>query len=145
MTISFACPGCGEQFNVSEDLAGKKGRCYRCSSNYVIPYASAPPPPVPAKASVYGLATDQGGLQRKKPPRVKYPTLYEDRISSRERSRFLPLAFLLVGLLGVTAYLHRDFLYTWFTEDVKEEIEEIREKVHGEHGKEPGAQPPEKK
>jgi hypothetical protein len=144
MTISFACPGCGEQFNVSEDLAGKKGRCYRCSSNYVIPYATVEAP-TPGKGSIYGLATTQAGVQRKKPPRVKYPTLYEDRIASRARSRFLPLAFLLVGLLGVTAYLHRDFLYTWFTEDVKEEIEQIREKVHGEHGKESGEGPPPEK
>lgn len=139
MTISFSCSGCGEQFTVSEDLAGKRGRCYKCSTDYVIPYQSAPPPP--GKGSVYGFTNLAAGLVKKKPPRVKYPTLYEDRIKRREKSRMLPLALLLLCLLGVTAYLYRDFLYTWFNEDVKEELEQLRDKVHREHEPEQHAEP----
>lgn len=137
MSISFACAECGEEYTVGDELAGKKGRCHRCGSYYDIPYQSAlQPAGAPGavkKPSVYGFTPKQTGVRDKKPPRVKYPTLYEDRASWRNRSRLMPLGILLLVMLAGTAYLHRDFLRTWFEEDVKEEFEQVREKLTGEH------------
>src|SRR5436189_831347 len=110
MSISFACADCGEDYTVGNELAGKKGRCHRCGSSYNVPYQSAAQPAQAMKASVYGFTPKQAGTRLTKPPRIKYPTLYEDRPSLRQKSRLMPLGILLlVGLAG-TAYLHRDFL-----------------------------------
>ena len=57
--IRFSCPGCEAVFNVSDDKAGKTGKCPKCSSQFTIPAApggaasapvpaQAPPPPPPA-------------------------------------------------------------------------------------------------
>ncbi len=141
MSISFACAGCGEQYTVGDELAGKKGRCHRCGSFYDVPFQSTA---VPAGApgtgkppSVYGFTPKQPGVREKKPPRVKFPTLFEDKVSSRQKSRLLPLAVVLLLLIVGAGYVYRDFLRTWFEEhdtEFKEELEHVKEKVTGEHG-----------
>lgn len=141
MSISFACAGCGEQYTVGDELAGKKGRCHRCGSSYDIPYQSAASAAGVAinAPSVYGFTHNQPGTQAKKAPRVKYPTLYEDKISSRQKSRLLPLAILLLLLLAGAVYLYRDRIHTWLAEhetEFKEELEHVRDKVTGEHSHE---------
>lgn len=35
--IKFACPQCGQKMNVSDDLAGKKGKCPKCSAVLEVP------------------------------------------------------------------------------------------------------------
>ena len=47
--IRFACPGCGATYSVSDEKAGKTGKCPKCTSQFVIPLAEAPPPlPTPS-------------------------------------------------------------------------------------------------
>ena len=50
--IRFSCPGCEAVFNVSDDKAGKAGKCPKCSSQFTIPAAPEGPAsaPVPAQA-----------------------------------------------------------------------------------------------
>ena len=47
--IKFPCPGCQALFNVTDDKAGKRGKCPKCQSPFTIPQpeaaAAAPPPP----------------------------------------------------------------------------------------------------
>ncbi len=46
--IRFACPGCGATYSVSDEKAGKTGKCPKCQSQFVIPLAEAEaPPPLP--------------------------------------------------------------------------------------------------
>ncbi len=45
--IRFACPGCGATYSVSDEKAGKTGKCPKCQSQFVIPLAEEPPPPLP--------------------------------------------------------------------------------------------------
>jgi predicted Zn finger-like uncharacterized protein len=41
MTIGITCPNCGALFSVQRELVGKKARCTRCGTQFVI---SEPPP-----------------------------------------------------------------------------------------------------
>jgi predicted Zn finger-like uncharacterized protein len=63
--IRFSCPGCSATFNVSDDKAGKTGKCPKCSSQFTIPTLAdaaaasgtaeaeaAPPPPATESAGV---------------------------------------------------------------------------------------------
>ena len=50
--IRFACPGCSATFTVTDDKAGKTGKCPKCQTQFTIPAPAAgppaaPPPPVP--------------------------------------------------------------------------------------------------
>ena len=51
MPISLSCPQCGKLYQLSDGLAGKKGRCKDCGTIFVIPAPragarpAAPPPP----------------------------------------------------------------------------------------------------
>ncbi len=65
--IRFSCPGCEAVFNVSDDKAGKTGKCPKCSSQFTIPAAAegsgpapapvyAPPPPPPVAPPAGGGA-----------------------------------------------------------------------------------------
>lgn len=54
MAISFACPHCGKTFEISESAAGKRGRCKRCETVFVIPNATVPRPP-DTKTRAYDL------------------------------------------------------------------------------------------
>jgi ubiquitin-protein ligase/DNA-directed RNA polymerase subunit RPC12/RpoP len=40
--IRFLCPGCGRQFNVPDDYAGKQAHCKNCKHQLVVPAASDP-------------------------------------------------------------------------------------------------------
>lgn len=42
--LRFACNGCGVQFKVSVEKAGKKGKCPRCGEPYVVPGTPKPKP-----------------------------------------------------------------------------------------------------
>jgi hypothetical protein len=49
MPISLSCPQCGKLYQLSDGLAGKKGRCKDCGTIFEIPAsrgAAPPPPPV---------------------------------------------------------------------------------------------------
>lgn len=37
MVIVFACPGCGKQFKIDEDKAGRRGKCPACTTTFTIP------------------------------------------------------------------------------------------------------------
>src|SRR5690349_648492 len=55
---SFACPSCGRALKVSDELAGRRGRCPHCKAAVLVPGAvpagtipgegAAPPPPAPS-------------------------------------------------------------------------------------------------
>jgi predicted Zn finger-like uncharacterized protein len=44
MAITCACPGCATPFNVTDDMAGKRGKCPKCLMVFTVP-AAAPVPP----------------------------------------------------------------------------------------------------
>ena len=55
--IRFSCPGCEATFNVSDDKAGKTGKCPKCNAQFTIPLApdgqsggADLPPPLPPAA-----------------------------------------------------------------------------------------------
>lgn len=62
--IRFSCPGCEATFNVSDDKAGKTGKCPKCSSQFTIPLApdgqpaAEVPPPLPTPPVVDGAAVE---------------------------------------------------------------------------------------
>ena len=122
--------GCGEEYKSATSWLGRRALPGAVPTSY--------------RSCPGGRCTkgDQGALglwfhtqatriRDKKPPPVKYPTLYEDRVASRQRvdSCRSPLCIL---LLAGTAYLHRDFLRTWFEEDVRK-LEQVREKLTGDN------------
>src|SRR5713226_7302801 len=37
MPIAFACPGCGKQFRVSDNMAGRKAKCSACATIMQVP------------------------------------------------------------------------------------------------------------
>jgi hypothetical protein len=37
MTIAFSCPGCGKQFKVSDNMAGRKAKCSACATIIQVP------------------------------------------------------------------------------------------------------------
>jgi hypothetical protein len=51
MSISFACEHCGKAFQVSDDLAGKKGKCKKCGGLFIIPGARVTARPAVARAA----------------------------------------------------------------------------------------------
>ena len=63
--ISFACPGCGKQLNVTDAAAGRSGKCPACKAGVVVPAAPAPPqeagPPPPDDIPMASLV-DPAGL-----------------------------------------------------------------------------------
>ncbi len=47
--IRFTCTGCGGQFNVPENFAGRQARCKKCGTAIIVPAAiKTPPVPPPA-------------------------------------------------------------------------------------------------
>ena len=53
--IRFACPGCSATFTVTDDKAGKTGKCPKCQTQFTIPAPPVedpdrPPPPTTAEA-----------------------------------------------------------------------------------------------
>lgn len=48
--IRFRCSACGVVLKVSDDKAGRKGRCPKCRGAMVVPPADSPPPAGPAQA-----------------------------------------------------------------------------------------------
>ena len=46
MTIALACPQCGFQYNLRDELAGKKAKCKECQAIFVVSAAKQPPTPV---------------------------------------------------------------------------------------------------
>ncbi len=42
--ITFACPGCGKNFQVKAELAGRKTKCPKCGQALLVPTPSAPVP-----------------------------------------------------------------------------------------------------
>jgi hypothetical protein len=54
MTIAFKCPGCPTTLKVPDELAGRKGKCPKCGTGFLVPggaAAPAPPPPAAARAA----------------------------------------------------------------------------------------------
>jgi ubiquitin-protein ligase len=49
--IRFACPGCGRQFNVPDNYAGKQAHCKNCKRPLMVPAASEPVAPAPQSAA----------------------------------------------------------------------------------------------
>ena len=54
--IIFSCPECGRQFSVSDDVAGRKGKCKACGAAIVVP---APDARKPARIVIDSI--DSGG------------------------------------------------------------------------------------
>lgn len=49
MPIKFNCSSCGKRLGVSDNLAGRRGRCPQCKALFVVPTvtSTSPPPPPP--------------------------------------------------------------------------------------------------
>jgi hypothetical protein len=75
MTIAFSCPGCGKQFRVSDNMAGRKAKCSACATVMLVPAseqgiaASPTQQPQPQEELV-----QQEAPRRKKRPRKKSRT-----------------------------------------------------------------------
>jgi ubiquitin-protein ligase/DNA-directed RNA polymerase subunit RPC12/RpoP len=54
--IRFACPGCGSQFNVPENFAGRRARCKKCGVPIVVPAAGKTSTPIAAPTPVIATA-----------------------------------------------------------------------------------------
>jgi hypothetical protein len=95
MTIAFSCPGCGKQFKVSENMAGRKAKCSACATVIQVPAASeqriAPAPGVRKSARQPAAAADVGD-EDAGPARVR-------RAPKKKSSKML--LFALLGLGGV--------------------------------------------
>lgn len=50
--ILFRCPACGQEMQVTDDFAGRQGRCPKCQAVVTIPPASAMSPAVPPMGAV---------------------------------------------------------------------------------------------
>ena len=51
--IRFACPGCSATFTVTDEKAGKTGKCPKCQTQFTIPFPQSeenPPPPTSVEA-----------------------------------------------------------------------------------------------
>ena len=62
MAIDVVCSGCGRTFRVSDDKAGKKGKCPGCGTVIVIPGGADPqawPPAAVDASSDFGPSDDQ--------------------------------------------------------------------------------------
>ncbi len=46
--IDFACSGCGEQFSVPDNAAGRRVRCKKCKQELLVPAATAPAAAAPS-------------------------------------------------------------------------------------------------
>jgi predicted Zn finger-like uncharacterized protein len=55
MAIAFACPSCNARFEVNDTMAGKKCKCTRCGTQFLVPAATAvarkPAPPAAANGA----------------------------------------------------------------------------------------------
>ena len=94
MAIRVACPGCGTELNVPDEMAGRQGKCPKCGQVMVIPQvapATAPtpqaPPPAPAPGPPRGGA--YGGRRRA-------PASPSGALSDKSQGT----AFLLAAFLG---------------------------------------------
>ncbi len=85
--IRFSCPGCGAVYSVTDDKAGKKGKCPKCQTDFQIPQAEAsapaappPPPPKPAGGSnPFADLADDDAPKKKKPSKADLDDDYDDR------------------------------------------------------------------
>ena len=57
MSIAFSCEQCGKHYEVSQALAGKRGRCKQCGHKMTIPR------PAPVKAGGGPVGLDAYGLE----------------------------------------------------------------------------------
>lgn len=77
MTIAFSCPGCGKQFKVSDNMAGRKAKCSACATVMLVPsaeaFAPAPTRPVPPPPPQEEYVTDEAAPRRRK-KKKKTPT-----------------------------------------------------------------------
>jgi hypothetical protein len=96
MTIAFSCPGCGKQFKVSENMAGRKAKCSACATVIQVPAASeqriAPAPGVRKSARTPAAPAADVGDEEVRPSRV--------RKTPKKKSSKMML-FALLGLGGV--------------------------------------------
>jgi DNA-directed RNA polymerase subunit RPC12/RpoP len=50
MQLTFSCPSCGKEYDLSWSMAGKKARCKQCSHEFVIPAPFEPTAPRSSEA-----------------------------------------------------------------------------------------------
>ena len=63
MAIAFACPKCGCQMNVDDSLAGRQGKCPKCSQAVVVPQpAQVQAPPAEEVCSSCGVQLSPGAV-----------------------------------------------------------------------------------
>src|SRR6516165_1376014 len=97
MTIAFSCPGCGKQFKVSENMAGRKAKCSACATIIQVPaateqrVAAAPEGRRPARAPA-PADEDIGGDE---------PAPKRGRKTQPKKKGSKTLLFALLGLGGV--------------------------------------------
>ncbi len=87
MSIAFSCPGCGKQFRVSDNMAGRKAKCSACATVMLVPGAeqgitSGPTPQAPPQQDEM--------FEQAPPPRKK-----------KKRARMQSRTGLLLALLGL--------------------------------------------
>ena len=60
MTIRFACPDCGRQFQLPDDAAGKRQNCPDCGRSIDVPVIGSATIPVMLETGTTALAIDAG-------------------------------------------------------------------------------------
>ena len=89
--IRFSCPGCGAVYSVTDEKAGKTGKCPKCQTPFTIPAAEAPapvapppPPPKPSSNPFAELAADDAP-RKKKPSKADLDDDFDDRPKTKGR------------------------------------------------------------
>jgi phage FluMu protein Com len=84
--IKFRCKNCGQKFSISDQHAGKKGRCPKCKNLVTIPMEQSPGPLIKPKAFAHDLTLlevpESGTIEKK---RVSQPDELQDLSEGAEK------------------------------------------------------------
>jgi hypothetical protein len=89
MAIAFACPGCATPFNVTDDMAGKRAKCPKCTMIFTLPAAEpvAAASKAPAKQSAAASAGSFQETERFDPDRKSSRRSRGDDEDDRDEAR----------------------------------------------------------
>lgn len=102
--IAFQCPGCAKEFRESHHAAGKRTRCPRCNSEFVIP--SAVPPQTPP-----GPPAGDAGPVAAQPAGASVDAAIAAYSAAKQKRRWItpgtmvPIGFALITLGGLLSIL----------------------------------------
>jgi hypothetical protein len=92
MNVTFRCPGCQQQYKVSEGMAGMTTPCKKCGLAMVIPGPAAPPPPQASPLDLTDLLEDAAAAASMPPlpapaARDDLPDSLEAELAERRRRK----------------------------------------------------------